>query len=287
MLLEEYMSEVFTIKTNKKLELEDIFDKLAVNYKNLSAIEEDDNCVFFYLNGKSIRGVYIFSQKIGYEIKCNVLSNNYDLMLANEIIKNINSIVDGTVYNEENEILDGNEYISVQNIENNFIRDLDTIFTYIKETGNTVEFPGTTRSFFIGKKLYSTYKDFNKNVLINVFQKTILNVLYGLPDYYVCSPMGADSKEEGKIIKLKCISSENDYIIQDYDFILISDEEEMSENDLIMVSVDKIYKILPSKWQIVDECTIVAPKLTEIEWKQFKQECIKNNCYKEFKEKAK
>ena len=281
------MSEIYTIKTNDKIEFKDIYDNLAINYQNLSAIKEDDNCVFFYLNGMSIRGVYIYLKNIGFEIKCNVLSNKYDLVLANEIIKYINKNVNGKVYDEENRLLKDNEYIDKQKIENNFARDLETIFKFIGGTGDTIEFPGTTRSFFIGKKLYSTYKDFNKNVLLKVFQNTILNVLYDLPDYYECSPMGAESKEEGKIIKLKSISSNSDYIIQDYDFIIISDEEQNNNKELIMISVNKIYEILPSKWKIVDESTIVAHKLTENEWKQFVQICLKNNCYNEFKEKAK
>jgi hypothetical protein len=279
------MSTIYTIKTNTKIEFKDIFDNLIKNYSNLSAYEEDDKNVFFYLNGISIRGVYIKNIKTGFEIKSNVLSNKQDLILTNDILKYVSEKTNGKIFGEENNLLSGNELINKNELENNFERDLETVFTLIKETGDTIEFPGTTRSFFIGKKLYSTYNDFSKNMKIEVLQKIILNVLYGLPDYYECSPMGAQSKQDDKIIKLKSISSDENYIIQDYDYIMI--ENTKNDKEIIMISKEKIYNILPKNWNIVDESTIVAHKLSQNEWNDFINICIKENCYNEFKIEAK
>lgn len=278
------MSIIYSIRTNMVIKLKDIFDNFTKKYPNLTAVEEDDNNVFFYLNGMSIRGVNVKINKKGFEIKNNTLSNKYDLLLTNDILKYISETTHGKVYDDENNILCDNEFIKENDLEKYFEKDLETIFLFIKETGKTVEFPGTTRSFFIGKKMYLAYKDFSKKMLVEVLQKIILNVLYGLPDYYECSPMGAQSKEDDKIIKIKSISSDDNYIIQDYDYIMIENKE---NNEILMISKEKISSILPNKWQIVDETTIVAPKLSQTEWNNFINICIKNNCYNEFKEEAK
>jgi len=278
------MSIIYSIKTKKIIKLKDIFDNFIKKYPNLSAVEEDENNVFFYLNGMSIRGVSVILNKIKYEIKSNTLSNKYDLLLTNDILKYLSETTHGKVYDDENNILHDNEVIKENDLEKYFERDLETIFLFIKETGKTIEFPGTTRSFFIGKKMYLAYKDFSKKMLLEVLQKIILNVLYGLPDYYECSPMGAQGKEDDKIIKLKSISSDNNYIIQDYDYIMINNND---NKEILMISREKICEILPDKWQIVDETTIVAQKLSQNEWNNFIDICKKNNCYNEFKEEAK
>jgi len=279
------MSVIYTIKTNKNIEFKDIFDKLIEKYSNLSAFEEDEENVFFYLNGMSIRGVYIKKIKTGFEIKNNVLSNKYDLIITNDILKYISEKTNGKVYGDENNLLSGDEYINKNELENSFERDLETVFKFIRDTNDTIEFPGTTRSFFIGKKLYSSYNDFSKNMKIEVLQKIILNVLYGLPEFFECSPMGAQSKQDDKIIKLKSISSNENCIIQDYDYIMI--ENTKNSDDIIMISKETISKILPKNWNFVDESTIIAYKLDQTEWNNFINICIKENCYNEFKMKAK
>jgi hypothetical protein len=275
------VSVLYFIKTKKNINFENVFNQLTGKYRNLSAEEREDNYVHFYLNGMSIRGVGITVEKNKIEIKNNVLSNEYDLMLANDLLKCISEMTNENVYNEDNILLE-NTYINEETVKNNFANDLETIFTFIQGTGKIIEFPGPTRSFFIGKKIYNTYKDFSKPLLFEVLQKIILYVLYGLPDYRECTPMGAKSKNDDEIIKLKVFSNDDNCIIQDYDYIMIGD----SKNEIIMISLDKIYEILPKDWKIVDESTIVANKLNENDWNIFMDKCIKNNCYNEFREKA-
>jgi hypothetical protein len=284
---EEIMSTIFTVKTDKIIELKEVFDQLIIKYRNLSAEEIDDNCVYFYLNGMSIRGVYVFLKKSGFEIKHNVLSNNFDMELTNDLINCISEKTNGKVYDENNNLLNNNEYIKKETVENKFLKDLETIFLYIKETGTTIEFPGTTRSFFIGKKLYNAYKDFGDAMLVQIFQKIILFVLYGLPKYYECTSFGAESKIKDKPIKLKMLTSNDNFIIQDYDYIMIGNENENNEDSIVMISVENINKVLPKDWQIVDECTIVANKLDDNGWMEFRIKCKENNNYLNFKKEAK
>ena len=97
--------------------------------------------------------------------------------------------------------------------------------------------------------------------------------------------MGAQSKQDDKIIKLKSISSNENYIIQDYNYLMI--ENKKNSDDIIMISKEIISKLLPKNWNIVDESTIVAHKLNQTDWNNFIDICIKENCYNEFKIKAK
>ena len=282
------MSRTYTIKTDIKINLKDIFENLVKEYSNLSAEKREENYVYFYLNGMSSRGVDVSIEDIGYEIRNTVMSNKADLMLAHRIIMYLMVKTKSMAYNEDDEIIEPNYLLNKDNFENGFKDDLKTIFIFIEGTGETIEFPGPTRSVFIGKTIlnkYSNYKN-NINFVSENIENLFLKVLYNLPDYTEGNLMGADSKE-GKMIKIKIVTHDDCYIIQNYDYIIVSNEDETNKDEMVMVNIQNIRKVLPPKWEINDEITLVAPKLTLENWKHFRAKCKEVNCYNEFSEKAK
>ena len=146
------MSIIYSIKTKKIIKLKDIFDNLIKKYPNLSAVEEDENNVFFYLYGMSIRGVNVILNKTKYEIKSNILSNKYDLLLTNDILKYLSEATHGKVFDDENNILHDNEFIKENDLEKCFERDLETVFLFIKKQEKLWNFQGQQDHFLLEKK---------------------------------------------------------------------------------------------------------------------------------------
>jgi hypothetical protein len=283
------LSTVYRIKTNKKIVLKDIFDYLSNEFPNLSAEEREKDYVFFYLNGMSTRGVDVSLENYGLEIRNTVMSNKADIMLTFRIIMYLITVTESLAFDEDdNKILPG-YFIDKKIIENNFKNDLRTIFLIIENMKKTIEFPGPTRSVFIGNNIFYANSDYKENIdfIAEGIEDLFLKVLYRLPGYREGALLGADSNEEDKMIKLKILTSDDDYIIQDYDYIIIGNDEEMKKDGVIMLNIEKIRIILPETWEIIDECTIVAPRLTFSDWRIFKEKCKSNNCYEEFSRKTK
>lgn len=282
------MSKTYKVITNERINLKKIYNNLKSDFPGLSAEERDADYVYFYINGMSTRGVDVSPGENGYEIRNTVMSNKADLSLAFRIIIYLTEKTKSVVYDEDDNIIDPEFFTNNENTENGFIEDLKTIFSFIKNTGETIEFPGPTRSVFIGKNVYKENKNYPDDI-INVskkIEKIFLKVLYGLPKYYECSSFGANGKD-GKIIKIKMLTSNDNFIIQDYDFIMAGDDKDPNnENEVIMLSPEVIRKILPDNWVIIDESTIVTSKLTDAEWKKFRDNCRKNNCLAEFDRKT-
>ena len=275
------MSESLRIMTNKKIDMKKTISSLFDDYKNI-VIEENDNNIFYYLYGNSTRGVDVTIEKDFINIRNRVLSNRADYFLSGKLTYYLASLTESKIIDEGDNIILLENLKTTDEGEKTFFRDVDSVSILLKNDTEIIEFPGPTRSVFIGKDVYNKYKDENGNLDPEKVQELFLTILYGLPDFLNSPSLGADSNEaNGKIIKLKMILPNYDLIIQDYDYIVVGKE------DSILLDINGIKSILPDSWVIVDEYTIVAPQLEAKEWNKFLEKSKKINCYDEFTKRTK
>jgi hypothetical protein len=282
------MSRTFLIKTEKRIDFRKTYDILRYD-RSVNAIEKSDTLVYFYGPGLSTRGVDVSLEKYGYEVRITTMSNRSDLSIALRLIRIISETTNGKVYDEDDNELTGPNYLAEEYIKTSFINDMKIIFSLVNDQGSTIEFPGPTRSVFIGKKVLKQNLNYVKRIKTTAYNidSIFMEVLYGLPDFTEGSIMAAEAKDNDKLIKLKLVSPNESYIIQNYDYLIIGDSEESKTNDIIMIDQEILETIMPEDWYFVDECTIIAKKMSEVKWNTFREECKRINCYNDFQKKAK
>ena len=283
------MSWTFKIKTKKHINFKDVYVKLKYD-RSVKVIEKTHNLVYFYGPELSNRGIDVSLEKYGYEIRITTMSNERDLSLALRIIQIISEMTNGKVYNEEEIELNGPSYLSNDFIRNSFINDIKTIFMLINKTGETIEFPGPTRSVFIGKKILSENINYEKRLKTTAknIESIFFDVLYRYDNWGIePSIMAVESNENDRLIKLKLVSGDNNYLVQDYDYIIIGGVENRKSDDIILIDKNVVEKIDPEYWFFIDESTIIIEKMPEDKWYLFRNECKENNCYDDFKKRTK
>jgi signal peptidase I len=202
----------------------------------------------------------------------------------------ISEMTGGKIYDEEDNELIGPSYLTEEFIKNSFLKDMKTIFNVIKNTGDTIEFPGPTRSVFIGKKILNENINYEKRIktTANNIESIFYDVLYRYDNWGIePSIMAVESNEKDKPIKLKLVSADDNYLVQNYDYIIIGDAGEKKSNDIVLIDQYNLEKNIPKYWFFIDESTILTEKMSENEWYSFRDECRKYNCYFDFKQKAK
>jgi len=282
------MSWTFLIKTENIINFKDVYLKLKYD-RSVNAIEKSDVLVYFYGPGLSTRGIDVSLEKYGYEIRITVMSNESDLSLALRLIQIISEMTGGKVYNQEDDELIGPSFLTEEFINNSFINDMKTIFKIINDTGDTIEFPGPTRSVFIGKKILNENINYEKRLktTANNIKSIFYDVLYRYDNWGIePSIMAVESKEKDKPIKLKLVSFDDNYLVQNYDYIIIGDAGKKKSNDIVLIDKNNLEIIDPKYWFFIDESTIITEKMPEDEWYIFREECRKYNCYDDFQKKT-
>ena len=283
------MSWIFFIKTENRVNFKDVYIKLKYD-RSVNAIEVSDTLVYFYGPGLSTRGIDVSLEEYGYEIKITVMSNESDLSLALRIMQIVSEMTGGKIYDEEDNELIGPSYLTEEFIKNSFINDMKLIFKVINDTGNTIEFPGPTRSVFIGKKILNENINYEKRLKTTAknIESIFYDVLYRYDNWGIePSIMAVESNEKDRPIKLKLVSADDNYLVQDYDYIIVGDAGERESNDIVLIDQKNLEIIKPKYWSFIDESTIITEKMPEDEWYSFREECRKYNCYNDFQKKTK
>ena len=283
------MSWTYLIKTKNRIEFNEVFKKIRYD-RSVNAIEKMENLVYFYSPGLSTRGIDVSLEKYGYEIRITTMSNEHDLSLALRLMQIISEMTKGNIFNNEGNELIGPSYLTDDFIKYSFINDIRIIFQIINDTGNTIEFPGPTRSVFIGKKLLGKNNNYEKRIktTANNIESIFYDVLYRYDNWGIePSIMAVESSDEYNPLKLKLVSGDDNYLVQNYDYLMIGDAGKNESNDIVLIDQFSLELIKPKYWSFIDESTIITEKMSEDKWYSFRKDCKKFDCYNEFKKKAK
>ncbi len=259
------MSTIHKIITEEKYEKDMIVGIMQGTIDNLRAELRGENVVYLYVDNKSTRGVDLSIEDYGYEIRNTILSSEADYNLTNLLIEVLLNITSGILMNEDDEPINGPYIYDEINIKKMMSHDAQSIIVLAKENYEVAIY-GPIRMTYFGKRLVEeleTFLDDLKTLSQKVFD-IVLNVQYGLPEYEYGNIMAiskSDTDDEKKLCKL--LTTETDYLIGKYDYIMLNRGEERMP---ILITNEILNSILPESWKLVDEFHVVAPRLNESEW---------------------
>ena len=267
------MSIVHKIYYKKAFSFQKLNEKLNISY--LVVDNKTENLNYYYILGKSARGLDVSIEKGFIEIRNTTLSNKADYVLTNQIVFEILNFVSGNLYNEDGDLLTDQTIYNDFQINELLINDSSVVNILSKEN-NSIEIFCPIKNVHFGRRTFERFAHLNGVDLKNEVFKLIHKVQYELPNYPAGNIMRVGSDENAKIIKL--ITREVDYIIEKYDNIILYTEGD----EMLMIDNETLISIIPKSWQLIDAIIIVAPILNEDEWQKLIEDATPFNMYNTF-----
>ena len=251
----------------------------------------------FYIDKESSRGVEVFLfERKQFVMKLNVLSNEADYLVCQKMLTVLIKNFDLEIYEDEDDelVLETEsgieEYFSPENIFHERVIEADVILTLIERNKSNIRFDGINNPVYFGMDFIKEVekKKLKDEQIIKMMDQTMHKIQWELPDYCKPDPAIISAKDKSKDFKVRIILCDRDYILTDYEYLLISDCEIADES--ICINHDDLKEIIHDLhllWHEADDFTIVAPKLSQPEWKAFVSAAKKLNRKKEMDESTK
>jgi hypothetical protein len=243
--------------------------------------DRGEGVFYYWMDGKSTRGLNITLEKDCIEVRNMVLSNRYDYELTNKVIEEILTLTGGTILDEGEEQITDFPIWDNEKIAETEIRDSEVILTLSKE--HEVSIDGPIRKVHFGKRLHKNFEPLKGEQLKNKMFDLVLYVNYQIPNFEKGNIMRVgNSKDDQKTMKV--LASDTNYIIDKYDYILLFVSEGQQP---IMITNEILNTMLPSNWKLVDEYTVVAPITNEKEWDKLLTNAKKHDLFENFMNRKK
>lgn len=267
------MSILHFVHAKKKIQTILIVHQLGIIENKLKAVDNDNDAYYLYTHGESARGIDISVENNVLEIRTTTLSNRADYNLANAVAKITLDLFGGKIYSEDDTLLETTKLFDNETIEALQIKDAEILKIMCKNEKNITIFC-PLRLVHFGKRLYKKLERLEGGYLYNEIYKIMYNVQYELPDYEGGSILRVGDGENAKLMKV--LSNKVDYIVNEYDYILLSTDDEEKP---LMIDSEILCSILPASWKLVDEKTLVAPIIEEAEWLNLIEKASPLNLY--------
>lgn len=230
----------------------------------------------FYIEGYADCGVHVIVEEKLITVMINFLANEADFALAVQILDLLSYILEKEVYDEKGSVIVAREYFTDDKVQEFREKDVTNALNELKANPHEIiQFKGIVRDVYFGdalKELLERFED-HPEKLVDVFDRIKNHVQYGLPDYknpeatYICNK---DYRYVEEPLIIRSMFKGNPYILQDYDYLMIASNEEnifINNEDLLEI----VYELFDenSGFSIVDDFTVVFPKLNGAKWKLF------------------
>lgn len=232
-----------------------------------------------YIQGEASRGIHLYKDENNIVVKINVLSNYADYIIARIILDMLNQIFAKDIYDEEDNIVNVREYFTDEKIQELQEVDAKMFLVALKNNGeDNIQILGIARSVYFGKNITEKLLEYENDsaALVKIIDMVMNHVQYELPDYNM--PGSAlirpkDSEDEKDFMKIRMMFEGNDYILQDYDFLIIrgnaSEDEIIFIDNKDLVEICKQIYTKDSGFELADDFTVVFPKLEGESWNKF------------------
>ena len=149
------MSIVHNIISKRPLDISRL-NTFASRIEGAICENRGEGTYYYWIDGKSTRGLNITLKQDLIEIRNMVLSNRYDYELTNEIVTEILSMTEGVILNEDEEVEINNPIFVNNKISENEIHDCEVIQILSKE--HDVAIDGPIRKVHFGKRMFKNFK---------------------------------------------------------------------------------------------------------------------------------
>jgi len=280
------MSTEFVLIPKKVFFVNNIIDKIKKLHPDIVVEKRDKNYYFVYIDEQSFKGIDLtFSRpllkKWKIEVRNTVLSHPVEYELTNQIIELMATATKAEIFDDGDEKMTLPVYDTSKS-EERFVNDARLTFQLVEVNDSPVSIFGVRRKVHFGKRVYKQFEPFfdDDKVLSTKMKEFLYRTQYGIPDFdygLVWNAFRPDDVKQENPVVMKLLTNKENILIDKYDYILISRDP----GNPIMITNEILNEILPETWTLIDEYTVVAPKLTAQQWKNFLEEAAKYDIFEQ------
>ena len=280
------MSIEFNLIPKKVFFVKDIIEKIKKLHPDIVVEKRDKNYYFVYIDEQSFKGIDLtFSRpllkKWNIEVRNTVLSHPLEYELTNQIIELIAGATKAEILDDGDEKMSLPVYDTSQS-EERFVSDARLTFQLVQLNDSPVTIFGVRRKVHFGKRVYKQFEPYfdDDEALSAKMKEFLYRTQYGIPNFdygLVWNTFRPDDEKQEHPVVMKLLTNQENILIDKYDYILIDRET----GNPIMITNDILNEILPETWTLIDEYTVVAPKLTAKQWENFLEEAAKYDIFEQ------
>lgn len=278
------MSVLHRIITDKEIDPDVLLGSLQNTYPQVEGRDEGEGVLYFYLDQESCRGVNLSKTDYGYELRTTIMSDDMDYRLANEIATIVWQVTEATIVDEDDEaVVQPMEVFPKSRYYKMILADAQLIHLLSGPPENKqITLFGPLCQVYFGPRTHKYFKkhEGSHSALAYEMIKMMIKVQYQLPKSDSDTVMQLGEGKGKKILKL--LTRECSYIIRLYDYVLLLIKENNDSMDnMVAISNDVLNTILPASWELIDEYTIVAPRLQASEYDALVARALPHNKIKD------
>lgn len=259
MSIEHYIKTKVTTNPN---DIDRFLKKLLPSY-TIKMIRYSGAEFLYYVDMLSTKGVNIEKNHKGHVIRNTVFSNKADMQLTNALSTILSNLLKLPVIDEEGNPLKGKSIYSPEDFERLMMADAQSILALSEQVEDLTLF-GPLEMVHLGKNMAKKFAHLKVNTLqlAHDLEALFLRVNYSLPYETLQASLEIKTANEQTFLVANYIPEKN-WILKKYDLLCFSQDE-----DILLITNKNLNTILPAIWELVDEYTIVAPRLAESEFNQ-------------------
>ncbi|MCD6063038.1 MAG: hypothetical protein K0R82_949 [Flavipsychrobacter sp.] len=234
-----------------------------------AAIAESDNITFqyrgdatcyYWVPGKSARGMDITFNLLHIEVRNTVLSNADDYRLANRLVEKIMALTACSITDEDDEPVEL-PLFDERAIEGRQEADCELLAMLLDASTEDIAVNGPVRNVYFGRRVHAAIRDYTPRQLKDKVFGMINKVQWELPAFGYDEVMEIENGD-GNPLLMKVLEPGTGCLIDRYDYLLLDREPGRP----LLITNEVLNSMLPATWELVDEFTIIAPVLSSDEW---------------------
>ena len=277
------MSICVNIRTKKELAPKAIFDAFVKRGESIMIESPDFPCLKFGTIEKALRGIEINQEDNGYEVRVCSFANRADLALFGIAIDILMHLTKGRAYLEnedDTEIKKPLDEFSKEWIGRELESSLNVNCALMRSFGKTIVMYGLFHPFCFGPVLAHSFgidlsePSIEKMMEVQEYLTRMQWTLVDKKDTSTHLGLGNPNNEDDEPLSVSLIAAKNKHVA-DFEFISYASvvcfmDEEKEGNDIVMIHIDDLKKVLPSDiFLMVDDYQFV--KEGKLTYKKFKE----------------
>ena len=258
------MSIVFKAITKERIDYGIFLNTLRENRDNVYVIENHPTYRYFVYE-YSARGAELIKTDYGYEIRTTSCSNAQDYLLANRIALCLKKETNARFYNEENsEVAVGRLFDDIAILKHTY-EDVE-ILKVMLMNNEIITLYGPLREFNISYNFRNKILELegDKYAIAYKFSKLFLNCQYPSEEFESFANLMKMSNEKEEPVFVQTFSNSQSMILENVDTIIFG-----MGDDILYLKRKILSENLAPSWELLDEFTIAAKKLSDNLWTEY------------------
>jgi len=271
------MSRNHYIIPKQQYDLNEFFE-LVTKIEDVRYSDRGNDSYYFWLDGKSTRGMDFSIDGDRIEIRNTNFSNEGDYFVTNILVKLFQDVYKCKIIDENGKRIKKKLLFANEEATQNIYDDYAALKAMHEIEEGVITLFCPHRRVHLGRTVFKKLADLEEGDAIAELEKLIIEINYSYPEYSYGNMMSWESDDGEKIIeKIKLLTNTSHFILDQYDYLIF--DHPINQERQVVITNDQLNTILPAQWKLLDDYTVLAPPLPEKDWFTFRLEAAEMDLF--------